>query len=90
MRKKPLEYYEVIYNAAWCLYAQAFQTQEDIPKRCTEATGLLKSAMVLNDKLSGPDMVAKYEALLDAIQKFAAQAGGAPAPAPAPAPAEQK
>jgi len=82
IRKKPPEYYEVIYNAAWCLYAQAYQTQEDVAKRCTDAVALLKSALVLNEKLSGPDMVAKYEALLDAIQKFLQQAGGAPAPAP--------
>jgi len=77
IRKKPPDYFEVIYNAAWCLYAQAFQTQEKIQDRCTQAIGLLKSAMVLNEKLSGPDMVAKYEALLDAIQKFLQQAGGA-------------
>lgn len=79
IRKKPPEYYEVIYNAAWCLYAQAFQTQEKVQQRCTEAIQLLKSALVLNEKLSGPDMVAKYEALLEAIQKFVQQPGGAPA-----------
>jgi len=87
IRKKPPEYYEVIYNAAWCLYAQAYQTQEKVQDRCTQAVQLLKSAMVLNDKLSGPDMVAKYDALLDAIQKFVQQSG---APAPAAAPAAQK
>jgi tetratricopeptide (TPR) repeat protein len=81
MRKKPPEYYEVIYNAAWCLYAQAYQTQEDIQKRCTTAIGLLTSAMVLNEKLSGPDMVEKYKVLLDTIKKFQQESGGAAAPA---------
>jgi tetratricopeptide (TPR) repeat protein len=88
-KKKPPEYYEVIYSAAWCLYAQAYQTQEKTQERCTQAVQLLKSAMVLNEKLSGPDMVAKYEALLETIQKYLQEAGGAAAPAPAPAPAAE-
>ena len=37
MKKYLPEYYEVIYNAAWCLYAQAYQTQENVQKRVTEA-----------------------------------------------------
>jgi hypothetical protein len=40
---------------------------------------------VLNEKLSGPDMVAKYQALLDQLQKFLAELQGAAAPAAAPA-----
>ncbi len=88
IRKKPPEYYEVIYNAAWCLYAQAYQTQEKIQQRCTQAIQWLKSAMVLSEKLSGPEMVAKYEALLETIQKYQQESGGAAA-APAPA-AENK
>jgi tetratricopeptide (TPR) repeat protein len=87
-RKKPPEYYEVIYNASWCLYAQAYQTQEKIQDRCTQAIQLLKSAWVLNENLSGPDMVEKYKALLDTLEKFLQQNGGA-APAPAPAPAAE-
>ncbi len=88
MRKKPPEYYEVIYNAAWCLYAQAYQTQEKIQERCTQAIQLLKSALVLNEKLSGPDMVEKYKVLIDTIQKFQQESGGA-AVSPAPV-AERK
>jgi hypothetical protein len=84
MRKKPPEYYEVIYNAAWCLYAQAYQTQEKVKERCTQAIQLLKSAMVLNEKLSGPDMVEKYKVLLETIEKHLQEAGGGAAtPAPA-------
>lgn len=75
IRKKPPEYYEVIYESAWCLYAQAYQTGEKIPERVGEAIKLLKSAKVLNEKLSGPDMVAKYDALLDALEKYLSQAG---------------
>lgn len=82
MRKKPPEYYEVIYNAAWCLYAQAYQTQEKIPERCTQAIQLLKSALVLNEKLSGPDMVEKYKVLMDTIQNFQQESGSAASPAP--------
>ncbi len=82
LRNKPPEYYDVIYNAAWCLYAQAYQTQEKIEERCTQAVSMLKSALAVNEKLNGPDMVAKYNALLDTIQKYTQQAGGA-APAPA-------
>jgi hypothetical protein len=70
-------------SSGWCLYAQAYQTQEKTQERCTQAVQLLKSAMVLNEKLSGPDMVAKYEALLETIQKYLQEAGGAAAPAPA-------
>jgi tetratricopeptide (TPR) repeat protein len=77
MRKKPPEYYEVIYSAAWCLYAQGYQTQEKVQERCTEAIQLLTSAMVLNEKLSGPDMVEKYKVLLDTIKKYQQESGGA-------------
>jgi len=82
MRKKPPEYYEVIYNAAWCLYAQAYQTQEKIQERCTQAIQLLKSALVLNEKLSGPDMVEKYKVLMETIQKYQQESGGPASPAP--------
>jgi len=84
LRRKPPEYYEVIYNSAWCLYAQAYQTGEQIQERVTQAIQLLKSAKVLNEKLSGPDMVAKYDALLEALQKYLQQSGGAAPAAQAP------
>ena len=91
VRKKYItEYCEVNYNAAWCLYAQAYQTQENIPKRVNDAISLLKSALVLNEKLSGPDMVEKYRVLLETLQKFLQDSGGAaPAAAPAATPAPQ-
>jgi len=85
IHKKPPEYYEVIYNSAWCYYAQAYQTQEQVKERVTQAIQLLKSAMVLNEKLSGPDMVEKYKVLLETLQKYLQESGGgAPSAAPAP------
>jgi hypothetical protein len=83
------EYCEVNYNAAWCKYAQAYQTQEDIQARVTDAISYLKSAMVLNEKLSGPDMVEKYKVLLETLQKYLQESGGAAAPAATPAPQTQ-
>ncbi len=68
MRKKPQEYYEVIYNAAFCLHQQARQSGEKVGERNTQAYQLLKSAMILNPSLSGPDMVAKYKALSDQLE----------------------
>ena len=109
MRKKPPEYFEVIYNAAYCLYGKGWAAHQEFNQLSqagdqsaaekkklavesyTTAVQLLKSALVLNEKLSGPDMIAKYQALLDQLQKFLTelQGGAAPAAAPAATPTAQ-
>ncbi|MCX7424229.1 MAG: tetratricopeptide repeat protein [Planctomycetia bacterium] len=61
--QKPPEYYEIVYNAAYCLVAQA--AKSDDKHQLAEARRLLKSALVLNPQLSGPETVAKYNALLE-------------------------
>ena len=68
--KKPPEYYEVILNAAECLYAQAKNSpnKETKTAKAKEAARYLNSALILSDKLSGPEMVAKYKALLDRLR----------------------
>jgi len=67
MRKKPPEYYEVIHNAAFCLFMQAQRSGQKAEEKYLDAYKLLKSASVLNPSLSGPDMVAKYKALFEKL-----------------------
>jgi len=52
----------VLYNAAFCLVRQASLNKNK--EKAAQAEQMLKSMLVLTPKLSGPDMVAKYEALL--------------------------
>jgi hypothetical protein len=70
---RPPEYYEVLYNAALCLLRQARHANSQ--EKALQAEQMLKSTMTLSPKLSGPDMVAKYEALL----KYAATMRSGPA-----------
>lgn len=56
--KKPKEYYEVIYNCAFCLEKQ------NTAEKKTQAFQLLRSTLTLSPDLDGPDRVAMYEALL--------------------------
>jgi outer membrane protein assembly factor BamD (BamD/ComL family) len=66
MKRKPPEYYETVYNAAFCL-----ASQPDADKtRLTQAEQLLKSTLILSPELSGPEMVAKYNALLARCAKL--------------------
>jgi tetratricopeptide (TPR) repeat protein len=64
--KKPPEYYEVIYNAAFCLVQEAKQlkTKDERELKASQAEQLLKSTRTYNPNLSGPEMVAKYDVLL--------------------------
>ncbi|HWC91338.1 MAG TPA: hypothetical protein VG433_16830, partial [Pirellulales bacterium] len=66
MRPKPTEYYEVIYNAAFCLVQEARQlkTKDQRELKASQAEALLKSTRTLSPKLSGPEMVARYDVLL--------------------------
>ncbi|MHB1036939.1 MAG: hypothetical protein ACYC35_20095 [Pirellulales bacterium] len=68
MQRKPPEYYEVIYNTAFCLAGQSDRSGDKT--KAAQSEQLLKSTLVLSPKLSGPDMVAKYKALLDAVLKM--------------------
>ena len=70
--KKPPAYYEVVYNAAFCLAAQKQ------PEKNTQATQLLSSTLALAPSLDGPDRVEKYKALL---KQLPAVKAGATAPA---------
>ena len=67
MRKKPDEYYEVMYNVAKCLVREAEKSQDkakavDCAKKAEQ---VLKSPMILSPKLNGPDTVAKYKVLMN-------------------------
>jgi tetratricopeptide (TPR) repeat protein len=68
MQRKPPEYYEVVYNAASCLLAQSKQGQDKSKAR--QAEQLLKSSLVLSPNLNGPDMVARYNELLNEATKL--------------------
>ena len=70
--KKPMEYYEAIYNCAVCLAAQKK------PETNLQATQLLNSTLALSPDLDGPDRIELYKALVKQLP---------PAPKPAPAPA---
>ena len=67
MRRKPNEYYEVMYNVAKCLIRQSEQSKDKTTAvdRARMAEQVLKSPMILTPKLNGPDTVAKYKALVD-------------------------
>lgn len=72
MSPKPAAYYEVIYNAAFCLTGQSLVTKDR--SKAQQAEQLLKSTKALSPALSGPDMVAKYDALLKKVKIAQAQA----------------
>ncbi len=62
LAKKPPEYYEVVYGAAHCLFAEGIKTQDR--QKALQAEQLLNATLVLSPLLSGPEMVAKYKELL--------------------------
>jgi tetratricopeptide (TPR) repeat protein len=66
MPKKPPEFYEVTYDLALCLAAQGMNEKDaaQMKAKLTESEQVLKSTLVLSPQLNGPDMVAKYNALL--------------------------
>jgi tetratricopeptide (TPR) repeat protein len=61
-KTRPPEYYEALYNAARALVRQARQSKNT--EKALQAEQMLKSTLTLTPKLSGPDMVAQYDALL--------------------------
>jgi tetratricopeptide (TPR) repeat protein len=67
LRKKPNEYYEVMYNVANCLIREAEKSTDKAKKvdGAKKAEQVLKSPMILTPKLNGPDTVARYKVLLN-------------------------
>jgi len=85
MTKRPPEFYEVSYNVAACLLYQA-RTEKDKAegaKKALDGERVLKSMMVLNPSLNGPDMVARYN---DLLGKLIAAQGRKPEATPAKKP----
>ena len=74
MAKKPPEYYEAIYHTAACLLGQGEATKD--PQKLLQAEQALKSTLILNSKLTGPDLVTRYNDLLKRIASARAKIGG--------------
>lgn len=70
MPKKPPVYYEIVYNTAVCLKAQADNSTDAQAGAgfTKQANQLLKATLALSPSLNGPDMVAKYQVLLDELK----------------------
>lgn len=66
LQPKPPEYYEVVYNAAFCLVEQSNAARNATKARHAEQ--LLKSTLALNPNLNGPEMVQRFNALLKQLQ----------------------
>ncbi len=66
--KKPPEYYEVVYNAASCLFTESMKTRNQ--QKALQAEQLLNATLVLSPKLNGPEMVAKYKELLQKARQL--------------------
>ncbi len=71
MAKKPPEYFECNYNVALCLVKQA-EDNKDAAKAKT-ARQLLHTMMSKSPKLSGPEMVARYNMLLEKATKISGE-----------------
>ena len=80
MRKKPPEYFEVMYNAAYCLLQEAKEKGDR--KKAGDAAKMLNSSLIISPKLNGPDMVAKYKVLLAEAIGIARPGEARPAAAP--------
>jgi hypothetical protein len=76
----PPEYYEVLYNCARVLVRQSRALKDK--ERALTAEKMLKSTLTLTPRLSGEDMVAKYNALLKAA--ILLRGGKLPAPNTSP------
>ena len=68
LKTRPPEYYEVLYNAALCLMSDARNSKDK--EKALQAEQMLKSTLTLSPSLSGPDMVAKYKALLSQAMAY--------------------
>jgi tetratricopeptide (TPR) repeat protein len=82
-KSKMPEYFEVVYYLAQCLYQEGKEAKEKSTQqeKAKQSEQLLKSTLVLSPNLSGPDMVAQYNAL---AQQAAVLQGRSPMPAGKP------
>jgi len=71
-RSKPPEYYEVVYNAANCLFLSAVKARST--EQALQAEQLLNATLVLSPRLSGPEMVAQYKDLLKRARQLQGRA----------------
>ena len=76
--KKPPEYYEVVYNAANCLFSEGVKTRN--PQKALQTEQLLNATLVLSPKLSGPEMVARYKELLAKSRQLQGRQSAPPNP----------
>ncbi len=67
--KKPPDYYEIVYNTGLCLAGEArtANDQKTATEKKTEARKLLKSTQSLAPNLDGPEMVEKFQTLLEEL-----------------------
>jgi tetratricopeptide (TPR) repeat protein len=82
----PPEYFEVLYNCARVLVRQSRATKDK--EKALTAEKMLKSTLTLTPRLSGADMVAKYQALLKAA--ILLRGGKLPTPSASPDGGENK
>ena len=62
LKTRPAEYYDVIYNTAFCLVRQSKASGDKA--KAAQAQQILRSTLTLTPALNGPEMVTKYDALL--------------------------
>jgi tetratricopeptide (TPR) repeat protein len=85
MRQKPPEYFEVVYNASYCLFSEAQQQRDK--EKAKQAEQVLKSTLVLNGSRLDQNTKAKYQVLLEKTIRFQGRDPNATPPAAA-APAQ--
>jgi tetratricopeptide (TPR) repeat protein len=66
--RKPPEYYEVVYNAANCLFTESLKSND--PEKALQAEQLLNATLVLSPRLNGPETVARYKELLQKARQL--------------------
>ncbi|HZZ73749.1 MAG TPA: tetratricopeptide repeat protein [Pirellulales bacterium] len=69
IKPRPPEYYDAVYNTAVCLMAEFKETKDK--KKAQQAEQALRSTLVTDPSLSGPEMLEKYQTLLKKV--YAAQ-----------------
>jgi hypothetical protein len=82
LKERPPEYYEVVYNVAFCLYEEwRFAKDKDKTaalEKAKQGEQLLNFTLFESASLNGPDMVARYKEL---AKKLAVAQGRKPGPA---------
>ena len=70
--KKPAAYYDMVYNIGLCLAGEArtANNQKTAAEKKNQAKQLLKGTLALAPELNGPEMVAKFNDLLEELSKL--------------------